>query len=108
MGRARWGAGTHNGGRRFAAWGARDAGSGITISPMIFQLRQRLLAFGDDFTIRDERGRERYFVDGRAFSIGDKLSFQDMAGNELAFISQRLLTIGKTYEIRRGDWTAVV
>jgi uncharacterized protein YxjI len=68
-----------------------------------YVMKQKWLAFGDDFKIQDASGVERYFVDGRALSIGDKLSFQDMAGNELAFIRQRLLAWGPTYEILRGD-----
>jgi uncharacterized protein YxjI len=74
-----------------------------------FQMRQKLLAFGDDYIVRDERDVERYFIDGRAFSIGDKLSFQDMQKNELAFIRQRLLHWGPTYEIlRNGEVVATV
>jgi uncharacterized protein YxjI len=69
---------------------------------MRYQMKQKLFAFGDDFTIKDDAGNDRFFVDGRAFSIGDKLSFQDMAGNELAFIRQKLLAWGPTYEIYRG------
>jgi len=72
-------------------------------------MQQKFIALGDDFTIRDETGRDAYFVDGKAFSIGDKLSFQDMAGNELAFISQTVLAVGRTYEISRaGEIVAVV
>ena len=66
---------------------------------MRYQMRQKLFSFGDDFVIKDESGRDVFFVDGRAFSIGDKLSFQDMAGNELAFIREKLLSLGKTYVI---------
>jgi uncharacterized protein YxjI len=62
-------------------------------------MRQKLFSFGDDFVIKDETGRDSFYVDGRAFSIGDKLSFQDMAGNELAFIREKLLSLGKTYVI---------
>jgi uncharacterized protein YxjI len=70
-------------------------------------MQQKFLAL--DFTIRDETGRDAYFVDGKAFSIGDKLSFQDMTGNELAFISQKVLAWGRTYEIfRAGEIVAVV
>jgi uncharacterized protein YxjI len=69
---------------------------------MLYQMRQKILCFGDDYTIRDGDGRDAYFVDGRALSIGDKLSFQDMAGRELAFIRQRLLALGKTYDIERN------
>jgi uncharacterized protein YxjI len=62
-------------------------------------MRQKILAFGDDYTIRDEAGNDVYFVDGKVFTIGQKLSFQDMSGNELAFIRQRLLSWGPTYEV---------
>lgn len=75
---------------------------------MRYVMKQKLFAFGDDFTIQDETGRDAYFVDGKAFSIGDKLSFQDMQGNELAFIKQKLFAWGKTYEIYRGGILAAV
>ena len=68
---------------------------------MRYVMKQKLFAFGDDFTIKDENGRDCYFVDGKAFSIGDKLSFQDMHGNELARIEQKVLTLGTKYRILR-------
>lgn len=68
---------------------------------MRYVMKQKWLSFGDDFRIQDERGRDVYYVDGRALSLGDKLSFQDMEENELAFIRQRLLAWGPTYEILR-------
>lgn len=75
---------------------------------MRYVLKQKLLSWGDDFVIKDESGRDVYFVDGKAFSIGDQLSFQDMEGLELAFIKQKLLSWGKTYEIVRGGQVAAV
>lgn len=75
---------------------------------MRYVLRQKVFCLGDDFTIRDQSGEDRYFVDGKAFSFGKKLSFQDMTGNELAFISQKLLAWGPTYEIYRSDVLAAV
>lgn len=76
---------------------------------MRYQMRQKMLAWGDDFVIRDDAGHELYYVDGKAFSIGQKLSFQDREGRELAFIRQRLLAWGQTYEIERdGAVVAVV
>jgi len=75
---------------------------------MRYVMKEKLFSWGDDFTIKDESGRDVFFVDGRAFSFGDKLSFQDMAGNELAFISQRVLSFGPTYEIYRGDQLVAV
>lgn len=76
---------------------------------MRYQLRQKLLSWGDDYYIKDEAGNDVWFVDGKAFSIGSKLSFQDLHGNELAFIRQKLLAWGPTYEIwRAGQLAAVV
>jgi uncharacterized protein YxjI len=76
---------------------------------MRYLMRQKIFSFGDDFTIKDETGRDVYFVDGKALSFGDQLSFQDMQGNELAFIKQKLFAWGKTYELyRRGTLAAVV
>lgn len=76
---------------------------------MRYLMKQKLFCFGDDFAIKNETGRNMFFVDGKAFSFGDKLSFQDMNGNELAFIRQKLLAWGPTYEIYRdGKLAAVV
>jgi uncharacterized protein YxjI len=68
---------------------------------MRYLLKQKLLALGDDFTIKNADGLDRYFVDGKAFSLGDKLSFQDLEGNELVRIDQKLLALGRTCEIYR-------
>ena len=75
---------------------------------MRYVMRQKILALGDDFTIRDEEGRDVYVVDGKVFSIGSKLAIRDMAGTELAFIKQKLLAWGPTYEIYRGGALAAV
>jgi uncharacterized protein YxjI len=70
---------------------------------MRYVMRQKLLSWGNDFTIKDEAGNDAFFVDGKGLSFGDKLSFQDMSGNELVYIEQRLLNWGPTYELWRGD-----
>jgi uncharacterized protein YxjI len=69
---------------------------------MRYVMKQKLWAWGDDFTIKDEAGHDHFFVDGKALSLGDKLSFQDMQGRELAFVRQKLLSWGPTYEIYHG------
>ncbi len=66
---------------------------------MRYLMKQKLFAWGEDFVIKDEAGKDVFFVDGRAFSLGDKLSFQDMQGEELAFISEELFSLGPTYKI---------
>src|SRR5215213_5728871 len=75
---------------------------------MRYVMREKILSWGDDFTIKDADGRNAYKVDGKVFSFGDKLSFQDMQGRELARIEQKLLSLGPQYEIIRGDATVAV
>jgi uncharacterized protein YxjI len=72
-------------------------------------MKQKFWSWGDDFTIKDEDGRNAFFIDGKAFSWGNKLSFQDMDGHELLYISQKLLSWKPTYELYyRGDLYAKV
>lgn len=71
-------------------------------------MKQKLLSWGDDFYIRDEEGRDVYFVDGKAFTFGDQLSFQDLEGHELAYIKQKVFALGRTYEIYRDGGLAAV
>jgi uncharacterized protein YxjI len=68
-----------------------------------YQMREHFFSFGDDFTVKDDNGRDVFFIDGRALSIGDKLIFKDMQGRELARIRERLLSIGKTYDVTLAD-----
>lgn len=75
---------------------------------MRYVMKQKIWAWGDDFTIRDEHGRDVFFVDGQVFTFGSKLSFQDKHGRELLFIDQKLLNWGPTYEITRGGRTVAI
>lgn len=68
---------------------------------MRYVMKQKLFAWGDDFTIKDDSGRDVYLVDGKVFTWGKQLSFQDMQGKELLYIKQQLLSWGPTYEITR-------
>ena len=76
---------------------------------MKYAITQKIIAFGDDFNIKDEHGRDIYFVDGKAFTFGHDLSFQDMQGNELARIKQKLFTFRSTHHIiQKGIVVGVV
>jgi uncharacterized protein YxjI len=65
-------------------------------------MKQKLLSWGDDFYIKDEDGRDVYFVDGRALSFGDQLSFQDLGPDDLEAAGDFL---DHEYTFRRGDRT---
>ena len=68
---------------------------------MRYVMKEKLLSFGDDFTVKDADGIDRYYVDGKTFSIGKKLRIEDMSHHELARIEQKLLTLGTKYRILR-------
>jgi uncharacterized protein YxjI len=77
---------------------------------MRYLLKQDLFSFGDDFTIKNERGDAVYKVDGKAFTLlREKLAFEDTQGRELAFIREKLIALTTSYEILRdGKLAAVV
>lgn len=68
---------------------------------MRYVLRQKLLAWGDDFTIRDADNRDCYVVDGKVLALGDKAAIRDLQGREVGRIEQRLLSLGTKYDIYR-------
>lgn len=74
-----------------------------------YLMRQKLLAFGNDYYIENAMGQRVYFVDGKAFRLREHLAFKDMHGNELVAIQERVLPIKDTYSIyRRGQVLATV
>jgi uncharacterized protein YxjI len=42
---------------------------------MRYLLRQKMISWGDDDTVKDESGRDVFFIDGKVFTLGNKLSF---------------------------------
>ena len=75
---------------------------------MRYMMRQRILSWGDDFSIKDADGQEIYYIDGKVFSFGHKLSILDRSRVALAQINQKLLSLGPQYEIIRGGETVAV
>ena len=51
-----------------------------------YQMRQKMVALGDDFYIENEQGKRVFKVDGKVLRIRDKLIFRDMDGNKLCEI----------------------
>ena len=74
-----------------------------------YRMRQKLVAFGDDYWIENALGQRVFFVDGKAFRVREHLGFQDMQGNELAAIQEKVMHIKDTYSIyRNGNVLATV
>jgi uncharacterized protein YxjI len=64
-----------------------------------YQMRQKLVAIGDDYWIENERGERVYKVDGKALRIRQTLLFEDPQGNELAKIQEQMLRVRDTMDI---------
>ena len=64
-----------------------------------YQMRQKLVAFGDDFYIENQHGQKVFKVDGKVLRVRDTLKFRDMQGNELCKIQERMLRVKDSMEI---------
>ena len=69
---------------------------------MKLYIKQKVFSWGDKFTVKDETGRDKYFVQGEVFSWGKKLHVLDIYGNEVAFISQELFTWMPKFKVSIG------
>ena len=73
-----------------------------------FQMREKLMAIGDDFWIEDEDGRRVFKVDGKAARLRDTFILEDANGNELAKIQEKKLSVRDKMTIERGTTKATV
>ncbi len=60
---------------------------------MKLYIKQKIFSWNDKFSVYNEVGEERYFVEGELFSWGKKLHVYDHARGEAAFIRQELFTL---------------
>ena len=70
---------------------------------MKLYIKQKVFSWGDKFTVKDENGQDRYFVEGEVFTFGKKLHVYDMSGHEVAFIQQEVWSFMPRYYVFCGD-----
>ncbi len=68
---------------------------------MRYIIQEKLLAFGNDSTIKNEKGQPVFDVDGKALSLFNTIVVRDMEKNKVVTIKQKLPSISPTYEITR-------
>ncbi|GAA2503290.1 LURP-one-related/scramblase family protein [Streptomyces longisporus] len=68
---------------------------------MRFQVRDRLLGFGDDYWIEDEHGNKVFLVDGKAMRLRDTFELKDTQGRVLIDIHQKMFALRDTMVIER-------
>ena len=59
---------------------------------MKLYIKEKVFTWGDQFTVKDEAGRDKYVVEGEIFTWGKKLHVYDMQGQEVAFIKQEVFS----------------
>ena len=64
-----------------------------------YQMKQRMISFGDDFWIENERGEHCFKVDGKMLRVRDTLFFKDRSGQEHCKIQQKVARIKDSMEI---------
>ena len=69
---------------------------------MKLYIKERVFSWNDQFTVKDENGWDKYFVEGEFFSFGKKLHLLDIHGREVALIRQQLLTLMPRYTVSVG------
>lgn len=70
---------------------------------MKLYLKQKVFSWVDRFTVYDEQGREKYYVEGQLISFGKKLHVLSPSGDELAFISQKFPSFLPRYRVFVGE-----
>ena len=59
---------------------------------MKLYMKEKVFSWGDQFTVKDENGWDKYYVEGEVFSLGKKLHLLNIHNEEVAFIQQKLFT----------------
>src|SRR3954466_13899679 len=75
-----------------------------------YQMRQKVLSFGDDYWIENADGDRVFRIDGKALRLRDTLDFEDAHGRRLCRIQSRVLHVRDTMAIEgpEGDTMATV
>jgi uncharacterized protein YxjI len=73
-----------------------------------FQMREKIMAIGDDFWIEDDQGNKVYKVNGKAIRLRDTFVLEDAHGAELAKIQEKKLSVRDKMTIERGSTKATV
>ena len=66
---------------------------------MKLNIKQKVFSFNEKFSILDENGNEKYYVEGEIISLGKKLHLYSLQEEEIAYIHQKVLALLPHYFI---------
>ena len=69
---------------------------------MRLYMKQRVFTWRDKFTVYDEEGRDKYYVEGELLSWGKRLHIYDLQKREIAFVRQRLFHFFPNYAVEKN------
>ena len=76
-----------------------------------FQMRQKMIAIGDDYWVEDSNGNKAFRVNGKAARLRDTWILEDAQGNDVALIREKKLSVrdaikievgGKEYKVKKA------
>jgi uncharacterized protein YxjI len=68
-----------------------------------YQMRQKLVAIGDDFWIEDDEGRKVFRINGKALRLRNTMDLEDAHGTKMCRIQTRVMHLRDTMEIEHPD-----
>lgn len=68
-----------------------------------YQMKQRMISFGDDYWIDDEHGNKVFKVDGKMLRVRDTLFFEDRNGQKHCKIQEKKVRVKDTMAIEDPD-----
>ncbi len=76
---------------------------------MKLYIKQKVFSIGERFTVKDEFGNDRYFIEGEFFSIPKRFHIYDQTQKEVLLLQARMFSFMPTYEIiRNGNLAASI
>ncbi len=64
-----------------------------------YQMREKMVSFGDDFWIENAQGQKAFKVDGKALRVRSTLNFEDAHGQVIYKIQERKLRVKDSMEV---------
>ena len=69
---------------------------------MKLYIKQKVFSFADKFSVKDENGNDKYFVEGQIISLGKKLHIFDDKCNEVALVKQRIVSFRPKFIVEKN------
>ena len=74
---------------------------------MKYQISQKVLAVGGDYSVRDESGKEVYYFDGKLFNLGGKkVCVLDAQRKEVARLKKKIFSYNPSFTLQRNGIVA--